>query len=100
IGSADIYSAFTSQALFNGQVTVMFSTDGKFMIEGKLNFFAGSLSISGKLYADLSNVTSGKVTVLFLADIPDQEQDRDLGAGDVRQVGVELAADRERAGEE
>src|SRR5690606_1257026 len=34
----------------------------------------GNLSLSGKLYADLSNVASGDVTVLFLADIPDQVQ--------------------------
>ena len=32
-GSAEIYSIYTSQALFNGQVTVMISTDGKFLIE-------------------------------------------------------------------
>src|SRR5262249_33777439 len=40
----------------------------------KLNFAGNQISISGKLYADLSQVTSGKVTVLFLADIPDQVQ--------------------------
>ena len=33
---------------------------------------ANKISISGKLYADLSQVTSGNVTVLFLADVPDQ----------------------------
>ena len=60
IGSAEIYSIYTSQALFNGQVTVMISTDGKFMIEGKLNFANNNISISGKLYADLSQVSSGR----------------------------------------
>ena len=74
IGSAEIYSIYTSQALFNGQVTVMISTDGKFMIEGKLNFANNNISISGKLYADLSQVSSGRVVILFLADIPDQVQ--------------------------
>ena len=73
-GSAEIYSIYTSQALFNGVVTVMISTDGKFLISGKLNFANNNVSISGKLYADLSQVTSGKVTVLFLADVPDQVQ--------------------------
>src|SRR5205814_33789 len=63
---------YTSQALFNGQVTVMISTDGKFLIDGALNFFNGNLSISGKLYADLSQISSGSLDVLFLADIPDQ----------------------------
>ncbi len=74
IGSADIYSIYTSQQLFNGQVTVEISTDGKFMVAGKLNFAGNKISISGKLYADLSKVASGDVTVLFLANIPDQVQ--------------------------
>ena len=37
-GSARIYSLFTSQAVFNGLVTIMISTDGKFMVHGQLNF--------------------------------------------------------------
>ena len=53
-GSARIYSIFTSQAVFNGQVIVQISTDGKFMITGKLNFAGDNISISGRLYADLS----------------------------------------------
>src|SRR4051794_1362516 len=71
-GSARIYSLFTSQAVFNGQVIIKISTDGKFMITGKLNFADNNVSISGRLYADLSRVSEGNVTVLFLADIPDQ----------------------------
>ena len=73
-GSARIYSIYTSQAVFNGRVTIMISTDGKFMIHGQLNFADDNLSISGRLYADLSRVASGDVTILFLADIPDQVQ--------------------------
>ena len=73
-GSARIYSLFTSQAVFNGRVTIMISTDGKFMIHGQLNFADNNLSISGRLYADLSRVSSGNVVILFLADIPDQIQ--------------------------
>ena len=71
-GSARVFDIYTSQALFNGQVVVKFSTDGKFLIIGLLNFFDNHLSISGKLYADLSHISSGAATVLFLADIPDQ----------------------------
>ncbi len=48
------------------------STDGKILIIGKLNFAHDLISISGRLYADLSKISSGNVTVLFLADIPDQ----------------------------
>ena len=51
---------------------VKISTDGKFLIIGKLNFADDNISISGRLYADLSQVATGNVTVLFLADIPDQ----------------------------
>ena len=71
-GSAKIYSMYTSQEVFNGQVIVKISTDGKFLIVGKLNFAGDNISLSGKLYADLSKVSSGNVTVLFLADVPDQ----------------------------
>jgi hypothetical protein len=71
-GSARLYSMYTSQAVFNGQVILKISTDGKFLIIGKLNFADDSISMSARLYADLSKVTSGGVTVLFLADIPDQ----------------------------
>jgi hypothetical protein len=71
-GSAKVYSLFTSKEVFNGQVTVKLSTDGKFLIIGQLNFAADHISVSGRLYADLSRVSQGDVTVLFLADIPDQ----------------------------
>ena len=71
-GSCKIYTIYTSQQVFNGQVIVKISTDGKFLIVGKLNFASDSISVSAKLYADLSNVSNGDVKVLFLADIPDQ----------------------------
>ena len=51
----------------------MFSSiHAEFFAAGILNFADNSISISGKLYADLSHVGQGAVTVLFLADIPDQ----------------------------
>ena len=53
-GSARIYSMYTSQAVFNGLVTIKISTDGKFLISGQLNFADNNLSLSGRLYADLS----------------------------------------------
>jgi Ca2+-binding RTX toxin-like protein len=53
-------------------VIIKISTDGKFLIVGKLNFANNNVSISGRLYADLSHVSEGSVTVLFLADVPDQ----------------------------
>ena len=71
-GSAKVYDIYTSQELFNGQVIVKISTDGKFLVVGKLNFADDNISISGRLYADLSRIASGNATVLFLADIPDQ----------------------------
>ena len=72
IGSATIYSIYTSQQLFNGQVTLEFSTDGKIYVLGTLNFADNNLSVSGRLYANLSQISSGAATVLFLADVPDQ----------------------------
>ncbi|MBN1192526.1 MAG: hypothetical protein JXA36_02365, partial [Coriobacteriia bacterium] len=70
-GSARVYSIYTSKELFNGQVVVKISTDGKFLIIGKLNFAADNISMSGKLYADISRISQGEATVLFLADVPD-----------------------------
>ena len=71
-GSAKIYSIYASQAVFNGIVTIKISTDGKFLIAGQLNFAADNISLSAKLYADLSKVANGEVAILFLADVPDQ----------------------------
>ncbi len=71
-GSADLFSIYTSQESFNAQVQIIISTDGKFLIRGKLNFAANLLSVSATLYADLSKITDGRVVVLFLADLPDQ----------------------------
>jgi hypothetical protein len=73
-GGAKVYTTFTSKQVFNGEIIIRFSTDGKFLIIGKLNFADGALSITGRLYADLSKIAQGEATVLFLADIPDQVQ--------------------------
>ncbi|HEY3485966.1 MAG TPA: hypothetical protein VGK49_11310, partial [Ilumatobacteraceae bacterium] len=70
-GGADIYSLYLSQFTFRGRVQIKISTDGKFLIVGQLLFLDGLLSMSAKLYADLSKVAEGDVTILFLADIPD-----------------------------
>src|SRR5918994_2440180 len=72
VGSAKIFTIYTSKEVFNGQVIVKFSTDGKILVVGKLNFAADNISVSGRLFADLSRVSSGDVTVLFLADVPYQ----------------------------
>ena len=52
-GSAKLYTLYASKQVFNAQVIIKISTDGKFLIVGKLNFANDSISISGKLYADL-----------------------------------------------
>ena len=71
-GGAKLFSIYTSKETFNGEVQIKISTDGKFLITGKLNFAADNISLSAKLYAGLSNVAAGDITILFLADIPDQ----------------------------
>ncbi len=70
-GGADIYSQFLSQFTFRGRVQIKISTDGKFLIVGQLLFLDGLLSMSAKLYANLSRIAEGDLTILFLADIPD-----------------------------
>ena len=69
-GGAKIWAQAVSKQVFNGEVVIRFSTDGKFLIIGRLNFADDNLSITAKLYANLSKVPD--VTVLFLATIPDQ----------------------------
>jgi hypothetical protein len=71
-GSAKLYSIYTSELTFNGQVTIKISTDGKILVIGQLNFAADNLSLSARLYANLSKIASGEATILFLAKIPDQ----------------------------
>ncbi|MHB9067992.1 MAG: choice-of-anchor Q domain-containing protein [Pirellulaceae bacterium] len=69
---AKIYSLYTSEYTFNGQVELRLSTDGKFLATGQLNFFDGALSLGAKLYANLSEIAQGSATVLLLADVPEQ----------------------------
>jgi hypothetical protein len=97
-GSAKIYSIYTSQAVFNGQVSLIISTDGKILIGGQLNFLGSPtplVSVSGKLYADLSRIDTGNVVVLFLADVPDQVRllsiDGKLKMGFRNETGQEVA---------
>ncbi|MEW6157129.1 MAG: calcium-binding protein, partial [Verrucomicrobiota bacterium] len=71
-GSAKIFTAYASEQVFNGQVVLKFATDGKILIVGKLNFAADNLSISARLFADLSKIAEGSAKILFLADVPDQ----------------------------
>jgi 6-phosphogluconolactonase (cycloisomerase 2 family)/Ca2+-binding RTX toxin-like protein len=86
-GSAKIYSSYVSKQAFNGQLDFMISTPDlsnpnpalretgpKFYASGKLNFALDKISMSARLYADLSHVDQGDVKVLFLADVPDQMQ--------------------------
>jgi hypothetical protein len=73
-GGAKLFSIHTSKEVFNGEIVLRISTDGKILVIGKLNFASGALSITGRLYADLSKIAAGEATVLFLADIPDQVQ--------------------------
>jgi hypothetical protein len=73
-GGAKIFTIYASKEVFNGEIILRISTDGKLLVVGKLNFAADNLSISARLYADLSKIAAGEATVLFLADIPDQVQ--------------------------
>src|SRR5204863_7261724 len=67
-----VFDTYLSKLTFHGDIDLLISTDGKILISGKLFFAADLVSVSAKLYADLSNITSGKAVVLFLSDVPDQ----------------------------
>ena len=70
-GGVTFYSADVGKNAFKGTGQIQISTDGKFFLNGTITL-ANSVSFSTKLYVNLSNVGSGKVTVLFLANIPTQ----------------------------
>jgi hypothetical protein len=55
-GSAKLFSIYTSELVFNGQVAIKISTDGKILVIGQLNFAADNLSMSGRLYANLTKI--------------------------------------------
>ena len=74
LGSATIYSIYTSQQLFNAKVSLAFSTDGQILIEGQLNFADNQLSLGAYLYANLTQISSGTLNIMFLANIPQQIQ--------------------------
>jgi hypothetical protein len=63
---------------FNGRVELRLSTDGKIFASGLFRFMNNRLVVSGKLYADLSQVTKGNAKVLFLGDAPVIEDKPDL----------------------
>ncbi|MBC8496829.1 MAG: hypothetical protein H8D37_04135, partial [Chloroflexi bacterium] len=71
-GGGKIYSSYASKATFNGEVVIKISTDGKFLLVGKLNFAADNLSITARMYADVSKIDTGDAAILFLAEIPEQ----------------------------
>ena len=71
-GGAKVFDAYATKESFNGDVEFQISTDGKFLLRGTLNFASDLLSLKATIYADLSHIASGSVTVLFLADIPEQ----------------------------
>ncbi|MFM9114611.1 MAG: hypothetical protein ACKOU6_00420, partial [Planctomycetota bacterium] len=73
-GGATLYTTYTSKQTFNGQIELKFATDGKIALIGRLNFANNNLSISARLYANLSKIKEGSAKVLFLADVPDQVQ--------------------------
>ncbi len=70
-GGADVYSSFVSQFVFSGRIQLKISTDGKILLVGQLRFLDGLLTMSAKVYANLSRIAEGSATILFLADIPD-----------------------------
>ena len=73
-GSAKLYSLFISEYTINAQITIKISTEGKILILGTVNIAGGAISMTARLYADLSQIASGAARVLFLADMPDTPQ--------------------------
>ncbi|MEQ2009497.1 MAG: hypothetical protein ABMA26_22165, partial [Limisphaerales bacterium] len=71
-GSATIYTNYTTSTVFNGQVDVFISTDGKILLRGTLNFLSNQLSVSGTIYIDMSGIRQGRADVFVLLALPAQ----------------------------
>ena len=71
-GLAKLSSSKLSPLLFNGDVGIILSTDGKMLISGKLNFLFDQVTTTARLYANLGKIAAGEAVVLFLADLPDE----------------------------
>jgi hypothetical protein len=72
-GGAKIYSIYTSQQTFNGEVMLKISTDGKLLAVGKLNFAADNISISakhGKFKMGFRNA-SGEEVAFDVVELPE-----------------------------
>jgi hypothetical protein len=67
-----------SSESFNGRVELRLSTDGKLFASGLFRFMNNRLVVSGKMYADLSQVAKGNAKVLFLGEAPVLEDKPDL----------------------
>jgi hypothetical protein len=63
---------------FNARVELRFSTDGKIFGSGMFKFLNNRLAVSGKIYADLSQISKGNAKVLFLGEGPIIEDKPDL----------------------
>ena len=71
-GSVKIYTDWVSKFVFNAQVGIKITTTGKFLAVGKFNFADGLLSISGKLFFNMGQIASGRASMFFLFDAPEQ----------------------------
>ncbi|MCD8483507.1 MAG: hypothetical protein LR015_13115 [Verrucomicrobia bacterium] len=71
-GGATLFSMYTSELVFRADVDILISTDGKFLINAR-GVFADNLSLGFRLYANLTEVKDGDVTILFLSDLPAEE---------------------------
>ena len=71
LGSATVFCR-SSPRIVNGSVTLRTRRQRQILLTGQLNFLDNQLSISAKLYADLSRLSSGTATILFLATVPSQ----------------------------
>ena len=73
---ATLFDAYATQNAFKVDADILFDTSGKFLVIGSATF-ANSLTLSVKMYADLSSVFNGTtatnpVNILFLMDYPSQ----------------------------
>ena len=67
-----LFKFYLSQIVLNGQVGFKLSSDGKFYAEGKLNFLADMITLSVKMYGNISKIFLGSASVLLLAEAPTQ----------------------------
>ncbi|MFV2067655.1 MAG: calcium-binding protein, partial [Pirellulales bacterium] len=74
VGATVSFDPRISDKIISFDADLLFDFEGRFLVTGKMNLASNLISIPAKLYTDFSDISTGAVRFLFLADLPEVEQ--------------------------